>query len=213
VKLEDIEKFAKQPGERIVTAKEKLRQAEDLMPDKEKMSLRRAADGMDAWLAIFQQEAVIMRDSYQATTLSNTAGKSFLEKVKTSLDGVILRSTELMQADQAECQSVYAGARSAMFTGSSIGIGLGAILGFLVLWKVKKTLAGVIDGLSRSPPRRRRSPPPARTWRRARASRPPPLRRSPPRSKRCRRSRARTRAMPGRPTRWPRRPAGPPKRA
>jgi methyl-accepting chemotaxis protein len=148
-KLEDIEKFAKQPGERIMTAKEKLRQAEELVPEKEKMSLRRAADGMDAWLAVFQQEAVIMRDSYQATTLSNTAGKSLLEKVKTTLDAVILRSGELMQADQLECQSVYAGARSAMFTGSSIGIGLGAVLGFLVLWKVKKTLAGVIDGLSK----------------------------------------------------------------
>ena len=148
-KLEDIEKFAKQPGERIMTAKEKLRLAEDLVPEKEKMSLRRAADGMDAWLVIFQQEAVIMRDSYQATTLSNTAGKSFLEKVKTTLDAVIARSAELMQADQTECQSVYSGARSAMFTGSSIGIGLGAVLGFLVLWKVKKTLAGVIDGLSK----------------------------------------------------------------
>jgi methyl-accepting chemotaxis protein len=148
-KLEDIEKFAKQPGERIMTAKEKLRLVEELVPEKEKSGIRRASDGMDAWLAIFQQEAVIMRDSYQATTLSNTAGKSLLEKVKTTLDGVIQRSAELMQADQAECQSVYSGARTAMFTGSSIGIGLAAVLGFLVLWKVKKTLAGVIDGLSK----------------------------------------------------------------
>jgi methyl-accepting chemotaxis protein len=148
-KLEDIEKFAKQPGERIATAKEKLHAAEDLVPEKEKAGLRRAADTMDAWLAIFQQEAVIMRDSYQVTTLSNTSGKIHLEKVKSTLDAVIQRSTELMQADQTECQAVYSGARATMFAGSSIGIGLGALLGFLVLWKVKKTLSGVIDGLSK----------------------------------------------------------------
>ncbi len=149
LKLEDIEKFAKQPAERIVFAKEKLKLAEDLLPEKDKASMRRAADGMDAWLAVFQQEAVIMRDSYQATTLSNTSGKSHLEKVKSTLDAVIQRSTELMQADQTECQAVYSSARMAMFSGSTIGIGLGAILGFLVLWKVKKTLSGVIDGLSK----------------------------------------------------------------
>jgi len=149
LKLEDIEKFAKQPGERIAFAKERLRLAEELLPEKDKVSMRRAADGMDAWLAVFQQEAVIMRDSYQATTLSNTSGKSHLEKVKSTLDAVIQRSTELMQADQAECQAVYSSARMAMFSGSTVGIGLGAILGFLVLWKVKKTLSGVIDGLSK----------------------------------------------------------------
>jgi methyl-accepting chemotaxis protein len=149
VKLEDIEKFAKQPAERIVIAKEKLRNAEDLVPEKEKSALRRAADGMDSWLVVFQQEAVIMRDSYQTTTLSNTSGKTHLEKVKTTLDAVIRRSTELMQSDQTECQAVYAGARAAMFTGSSVGIGLAAVLAFLVLWKVKKTLSGVIDGLSK----------------------------------------------------------------
>jgi methyl-accepting chemotaxis protein len=65
------------------------------------------------------------------------------------LDGVIQRSTEMMQADQVECQAVYSSARTAMFSGSTIGIGLGAILGFMVLWKVKKTLSGVIDGLSK----------------------------------------------------------------
>jgi methyl-accepting chemotaxis protein len=149
VKIEDIEKFAKQPAERIATAKEKLRQAEDLLPEKERGNIRRASDGMDAWLAIFQQEAVIMKDAYQATTLSNTSGKTLLEKVKSTLDAVIQRSMEVMQADQAECQSVYSGARTAMFTGSSIGIGLGALLAFLVLWKVNKTLGGVIDGLSK----------------------------------------------------------------
>jgi methyl-accepting chemotaxis protein len=149
VKLDDIEKFAKQPAERIETAKEKLRVAEGLLPEKDKAGIRRAAEGMEAWMAVFNQEAVIMKDSYQATTLSNTAGKSYLEKVKTSLDAVIQRSTELMEADQVDCQSVYAGARTAMFTGSTLGIGLAAILGFLVLWKVKRTLAGVIDGLSK----------------------------------------------------------------
>jgi len=149
VKLSDIEMFSKQPAERIATAKEKLRAAEDLLPEKDKATVRRAAEGMEAWLTVFNQEAVIMKDSYQATTLSNTAGKSYLEKVKASLDAVISRSTELMEADQAECQAVYAGARTAMFTGSSLGIGLAAVLGFLVLWKVKKTLAGVIDGLSK----------------------------------------------------------------
>lgn len=149
VKLEDIEKFSKQPAERIVFAKEKLRAAEDLVPEKEKSSLRRAAEGMDAWLAVFQQEATIMKDSYQATTLSNTTGKSTLEKVKTQLDSIIQRSTELMQADEAECQAVYSGARLAMFSGSTIGISLGALLGFMVLLKVKKTLSGVIDGLSK----------------------------------------------------------------
>ncbi|HLY08008.1 MAG TPA: methyl-accepting chemotaxis protein, partial [Planctomycetota bacterium] len=149
VKLEDIEKFSKQPGERIASAKDRLKQAEDLLPEKEKPGVRRAADGMEAWLAVFQQEAVIMKDSYQATTLSNTSGKSTLEKVKSTLDSVIQRSSELMQADQVECQSVYAGARTAMFSASSIGIGLGALLGFLVLWKVKRTLSGVIDGLSK----------------------------------------------------------------
>jgi len=148
-KLEDIEKFAKQPAERIAPAKEKLNLAEELVPEKEKIGIRRAGEGMEAWLAVFQQEAVIMRDSYQATTLSNTSGKAFLEKVKLTLDGVILRSTELMQADQLECQSVYSGARIAMFSASSVGIGFAAVLGFLVLWKVKKTLTGVIDGLSK----------------------------------------------------------------
>ena len=147
--IEDIEKFSKQPAERIVAAKERLLQAEELVPEKEKAALRRAADGMESWLTVFQQESVIMHDAYQATKMSNTAGKSFLEKVKTTLDGVIQRSSDLMQADQAECQAVYAGARTAMFTASSIGISLGALLGFLVLWKVKKTLGGVIDGLSK----------------------------------------------------------------
>src|SRR6516162_617113 len=104
---------------------------------------------METWLGVFNQEAVIMKDSYTATTLSNTAGKANLEKVKSTLDAVIQRSTEMMQADQAECQAVYSGARMAMFVGSSIGIGLGALLGFLVLWKVKRTLSGVIDGLSK----------------------------------------------------------------
>ena len=148
-KLEDIEKFSKQPGERIVAAKERLHLAEDLLPEKEKPATRRAADGMDAWLAVFQQEAVIMKDSYQATTLSNTSGKTLLEKLKASLDSVIQRSTDVMKNDQAECQSVYASARTAMFTSSSIGIGLAAVLGFMVLFKVKKTLSGVIDGLSK----------------------------------------------------------------
>src|SRR5262249_13541014 len=109
----------------------------------------KAVDGIESWITVFQQEAVIMKDSYQATTLSNTSGKSHLEKVKALLDSVIVRSTDTMQTDQAECQSVYSGARTAMFTASSIGIGLAAVLGLLVLWKVKRTLGGVIDGLSK----------------------------------------------------------------
>jgi methyl-accepting chemotaxis protein len=149
VKLEDIEKFSKQPAERIEYVKAKLKLAEDLLPEKEKVAVRKASEGMETWLGVFNQEAVIMKDSYTATTLSNTAGKANLEKVKSTLDAVIQRSTEMMQADQAECQAVYSGARMAMFVGSSIGIGLGALLGFLVLWKVKRTLSGVIDGLSK----------------------------------------------------------------
>jgi methyl-accepting chemotaxis protein len=149
VTLADIEKFSKQPSERIVAVKEKLQSAEQLVPEKEKAGIRKAVDGVESWLLVFNQEAVIMKDSYQATTLSNTAGKSHLEKLKSLLDSVIVRSTDVMQADQAECQSVYSGARTAMFTASSIGIGLAAVLGFLVLWKVKKTLGGVIDGLSK----------------------------------------------------------------
>jgi methyl-accepting chemotaxis protein len=149
VKLEDIEKFAKQPAERIVAVKEKLQLAEQLVPEKEKAAIRKASDGVDSWLTVFNQEAVIMKDSYQTTTLSNTAAKSHLEKVKTLLDAVVQRSTEVMQSDQVECQSVYTGARTAMYTGSALGIGLAAVLGFLALWKVKKTLSGVIDGLSK----------------------------------------------------------------
>jgi len=148
VKSEDIEKFAKQPAERVVLVKASLKQLESLLPEVEKPVARDSVQPLDAWMAVFLQEATIMRDSTQATALSNTDGKMYLDRLRTRLDGAVHRNSELMLADQAECETVYAKARTTMFSSSAAGIGLGGVLAFILLGRVRKGLDRVIEGVS-----------------------------------------------------------------